>query len=104
VLARIGQRGGLKAIEERMGLGRPDHLRSLDGFGAANLYRHGVRGDRAALRLFAEYNLYDAVNLRTLLGLAYNRTVEVLGLPAARVSVSWRGDVLYDVSKTLLAL
>lgn len=104
VLARLGERGGLKAIEERVGLGRPDHLRGIDGHRAANLYRHGIRGDRAALRLFAEYNLYDAVNLRTLLGLAYNRTVEVLGLPAARTSVSWRGDVLYDVSKTLLAL
>jgi uncharacterized protein YprB with RNaseH-like and TPR domain len=104
VLARLGERGGLKAIEERLGLGRPDHLRGLSGFGAANLYRHGVRGNRAALRLFAEYNLYDAVNLRTLLGLAYNRTVDALGLPATRVSVSWRGDVLYDVSKTLLAL
>jgi uncharacterized protein len=104
LLARLGERGGLKAIEQRLGLGRPDHLRSIDGWGAASLFRWAGRGDRAALRLFAEYNLYDTVNLRTLMGLAYNRAVEALGVPAGRVSVSWRGDVLYDVSKALLAL
>jgi hypothetical protein len=104
LLVRLGERGGLKAIEERLGLGRPDHLRGLNGRGAATLCRWGGRGDQQALRLFAEYNLYDTINLRTLMALAYNRTVEALGLTAPRVSVSWRGDVLYDVSKALLAL
>jgi uncharacterized protein len=104
LLVRLGERGGLKAIEERLGLGRPDHLRGLSGREAATLFRWGGRGDQRALRLFAEYNFYDTINLRTLMALAYNRTVEALALPAARVSVSWRGDVLYDVSKALLAL
>jgi hypothetical protein len=104
LLGRLGERGGLKAIEQRLGLGRPDHLRGLSGREAAMLFRWGGRGDQRALRLFAEYNLYDTINLRTLMALAYNRTVEALALPAARVSVSWRGDVLYDVSKALLAL
>ena len=52
----------------------------------------------------AEYNLYDTVNLRTLMGLAYNQLAERLGPGAAPVVVSQRGDVLYDVSKILLAL
>jgi len=104
LLARLGERGGLKAIENRLGLGRPDHLRALDGQRAATLFRWAGRGDRAALRLFAEYNLYDTVNLRTLTALAYNRAVEALPSGAPRLSVSWRGDVLYDVSKALLAL
>jgi hypothetical protein len=105
LLGRVGERGGLKAIEDRLGLGRPDHLRALDGRGAAALFRWAGCGDRGALRLFAEYNLYDTVNLRTLMALAYNRAVDELGVPAAaRVSVSFRGDVLYDVSKALLAL
>jgi uncharacterized protein len=104
LLVRLGERGGLKAIEERLGLGRPDHLRGLHGREAATLFRWAGRGDRGALRLFAEYNLYDTVNLRTLMALGYNRAVEALALPAAKVSVSWRGDVLYDVSKALLEL
>lgn len=104
VLERLGHRGGLKAIEEQVGLARPDHLRGLDGSRACWLWRHGVRGDRQALRLLAEYNLYDAVNLRTLMALAYNRLTAETGIPCAEVPVSWRGDVLYDISKILLAL
>jgi uncharacterized protein YprB with RNaseH-like and TPR domain len=104
VLERLGLRGGLKAIEEQTGLGRPQHLRGLDGNRACWLWRHGVHGNREALRLFAEYNLYDAVNLRTLMALAYNRLAAETGIPCAEVPVSWRGDVLYDISKILLAL
>jgi uncharacterized protein YprB with RNaseH-like and TPR domain len=104
VLERLGHRGGLKATEEQLGLGRPAHLRGLDGSRACWLWRHGARGDRSALRLFAEYNLYDAVNLRTLMALAYNRLLAETGIPCAEVPVSWRGDVLYDISKILLAL
>jgi hypothetical protein len=32
------------------------------------------------LRLFAEYNLYDPVSLRTLMALAYNRLADASGV------------------------
>ncbi len=102
--ARLGFHGGLKSIERRVGLGRPDHLAALDGWQAVWLWRRAQQGDHAALRLFAEYNLYDTVNLRTLMGLGYNRMAAALGFPEQQVSVSWRGDVLYDVSKALLGI
>jgi uncharacterized protein YprB with RNaseH-like and TPR domain len=104
VLGWLGHRGGLKAIEEALGLGRPDHLRGLDGSAAVWLWRHGARGNRQALRLFAEYNLYDTVNLRTLMAMAYNRLSAAHGIDRAQVPVRGRGDVLYDISKLLLAL
>jgi uncharacterized protein YprB with RNaseH-like and TPR domain len=104
VLRRLGYHGGLKAIEEELGIGRPRHLRGLDGNAAVWLWRHGVRGNRDALRLFAEYNLYDAVNLRTLMAIAYNRLRADAGIEAPELPVSHRGDVLYDISKILLAL
>jgi hypothetical protein len=44
------------------------------------------------------------VNLRTLMGLAYNRLVERLRLPADPVPISERGDVRYDMTKLVLAL
>jgi hypothetical protein len=94
----------LKALEEREGLGRPEHLRGLDGSSACWLWRHARLGSREALRRLAEYNLYDAINLRPLLGLAYNRLAARAGLGAPPVVVCHRGDVLYDVSKLLLAL
>jgi uncharacterized protein YprB with RNaseH-like and TPR domain len=114
VLARLGHHGGLKAIERRLpmlNLARPAHLASIDGWDACWLYRRGRDGDREAMRTFAQYNLYDAVNLRTLAAYAYNEMVEreTVDLPAVRavartVAVPERGDVLYDVSKILLAI
>jgi uncharacterized protein len=114
VMARLGHGGGLKELERRLealALRRPAHLEGIDGWNAAGLYRRGRDGDREALRRFAEYNLYDAVNLRTLMAWAYNElvAVETAAAPALRAStaavpVCGRGDVLYDVSKILLAL
>jgi hypothetical protein len=102
--ARLGHPGGLKLLEAETGVGRPPHLAGLRGHDAVRLWRAHQGGDGAALRLFAEYNLHDAVNLRTLMDLGYNRMIERLRLPAAPVPVRERGDVRYDVTKILLAL
>jgi len=113
-LARLGHHGGLKAIENELAglaLARPRHLQGIDGWDACSLFRRGRDGDRRALQLFAEYNLYDVVNLRTLAAYAYNALAaeEIASAPALRehvapLPVPLRGDVLYDVSKILLAL
>lgn len=114
LLARLGHHGGLKSIERAIGalnLARPPHLREIDGWDACHLFRRGRDGDHAALRLFAEYNLYDAINLRTLMAYAYNAqaAVEIGHAPCLRacvpvLDIPRRGDVLYDVSKILLGL
>jgi uncharacterized protein len=104
LLARVGHHGGLKWIEQRTGVGRPEHLRRLSGQVASWLWRHGLRGDRRALHLFAEYNLYDTVNLRPLLALAYNQLAAQTPIPCHPQPVDQRGDFLYDISKILLAL
>lgn len=135
--ARLGHIGGLKRLEDAEGIGRPAHLRGISGFEIMAMWRHARRGDQRALRRLVEYNLYDAINLRTLAALGYNRMLERLAAPvvvdgaacvtpgsnwvvnapapssprnhgparsAARMPISHRGDVLYDVSKILLAL
>ncbi len=101
---RLGHAGGLKLLEAETGVGRPAHLHGVDGRDAVRLWRAHERGDREALRLLVEYNLHDAVNLRTLMDLGYNRMIERLRLPAATVAVSERGDFRYDMTKVLLAL
>ncbi|HUL60864.1 MAG TPA: ribonuclease H-like domain-containing protein [Anaeromyxobacteraceae bacterium] len=101
---RLGHRGGLKLLEEETGIGRPPHLRGLHGLDAVRLWRRHLDGDREALRLFADYNLHDAVNLRPLMDVGYNRMIERLRLPAAPVPVAARGDVRYDMTKIVLAL
>jgi hypothetical protein len=102
--ARLGHEGGLKLLESVTGVGRPPHLAGLSGREAVRLWRAHRDGDSAALRLFAEYNLHDAVNLRTLMDLGYNRMIERLRLPASPVHVQERGDVAYDVTKLVLSL
>jgi uncharacterized protein YprB with RNaseH-like and TPR domain len=101
---RLGHQGGLKLLEHDTGVGRPANLHGLDGRAAVGLWRRHLDGDADALRLFAEYNLHDAVNLRTLMDLAWNELVERLRLPAPKVVVQERGDVRYDLTKLLLAL
>jgi uncharacterized protein YprB with RNaseH-like and TPR domain len=101
---RLGHAGGLKLLERETGVGRPPHLDGLGGLDAVRLWRAHEQGDREALRLLAEYNLHDAINLRPLMDLGYNRIVERLRLPADPVSVAERGDFRYDLTKLLLAL
>lgn len=103
--ARLGHVGGLKLLEAAEGLARPHHLRGIGGWDIMSMWRHARRGDARALRLLVEYNLYDAVGLRTLAALGYNRMLERLALPGiAPMHVAGRGDVLYDVTKALLAV
>ena len=114
VLGRLGITGGLKSIERRLPslhLKRPPHLDGLGGWDASSLYRRGREGDQRAMRCFAEYNLYDAVNLRTLMAYAYNRLIEAkvsvtpsLAKNTRTMDIPQRGDVLYDISKLLLAI
>lgn len=114
LLSRLGHRGRLGQLERRLTglhLVRPAHVEQVRDCGAAALFRRARAGDRGALRVFAEYNLYDAIGLRTLMAHAYNGLLERLAAraPALRraargVAVPGRGDVLYDVSKIVLGL
>lgn len=101
---RLGHRGGLKLLETAEGLRRPPAVAGLSGLDAVRLWGGWLAGDAAALRLLAEYNLYDAVHLRTLADLGYNRMVERLRLPAPPVRVAEPGDFRYDVTRLLAAL
>lgn len=102
---RVGLRGGLKAVEQLIGIPRPPHLRGVDGLEAVVLWRTWVAQEElAALRCLVEYNLYDAFQLRALADAAYNRAVEQLAFDEECIRVWERGDLLYDVSRLVLAL
>jgi uncharacterized protein YprB with RNaseH-like and TPR domain len=75
VLASLGYRGGLKAVERSLGLARDATIEGVDGFEAVWLWHRWRRGDRKALRKLLLYNLTDVVNLvelvETAIGLKY---------------------------------
>jgi uncharacterized protein YprB with RNaseH-like and TPR domain len=105
VTRRLGMGGGLKEIEDKLGVGRPPHLKGVNGYDAVLLWRAYLRrGDVEALRYLVEYNLYDSFQLRSLMDLAYNKGADDLNLDVPRLKVFERGDLLYDVSRLLLEL
>ncbi len=104
VWTRLGHQGGLKLLERVTGIGRPPHVAAVSGADAGRLWARWREGDREALRRLAEYNLYDAVNLKALMALGYNGMLARYRLPGEAVPEWHRGDVLYDVTKQLLAL
>ena len=105
VCRRLGFGGGLKDIEEKLGIGRPPHLKGTNGWDAVLLWRaYQARADVEALRYLVEYNLYDSFQLRSLMETAFNRGVEALAVDVPKLPVFDRGDILYDVSKLLLEL
>lgn len=102
---KVRLHGGLKDIEDQVGLARPPHLRGVNGWDAIVLWRAWKETrDKGALRFLVEYNLYDAINLKSLIAIAYNRAAEGLHCDETRVEVFDRGEVLYDISRLVLAL
>jgi uncharacterized protein len=101
LLRRLGEKGGLKDIEPRLGLQRPPHLMALRAADSVWLWHAQRQGDRTALRRLLEYNLHDAFHLRPIAEIAYNRMLRRTGMPASPLEVTERGALLYDVSKAV---
>ena len=64
---RLGIAGGLKRIEERLGIGERAGVEGIGGLDAVRLWQRYRRGDRAALDTLVRYNRADTVNLEPLL-------------------------------------
>lgn len=73
VLSALGYKGGLKAIELALGIGRDYDLHGIGGEDAILLWQEYRRGSQEALDLLIRYNAADVVNLEALLDLAYPR-------------------------------
>lgn len=104
LVRRTHLKGGLKGIEEALHLHRPSHLKGLKGFDAIRLWREWVFNHRLdALRILIEYNLFDAINLRSVLEWTLWRCAELFAWEIERAPIFERGEVLYDLSRLLLA-
>ncbi len=73
VLRRLGYSGGLKKIEEELGITRPPEVVGLSGLDAVGLWRAWLEGDASALSRLVAYNMADTVNLAPLMEMAYQR-------------------------------
>ena len=76
VLASLGQTGGLKACERRLGFERHD-LEDVDGFFAVLFWQDYMRsGSRKTLDTLLAYNIADVVNIAAIMPLAYNMKIQ----------------------------
>ena len=80
----VGLTGGLKKIETQIGIERPADIRAYSGYDAVKLWAAHLRGRKDALVPLIRYNLYDAVNLQTVLRVAYNWAAVYDELPFKR--------------------
>lgn len=80
-LRRLGLKGGLKSIEQQLGIPRAPETAGLDGWDAVRLWREWERGRRESLDLLKAYNQEDIVNLKRLMQYAYEGLREKVGVP-----------------------
>jgi uncharacterized protein YprB with RNaseH-like and TPR domain len=71
-LRRIGYKGGLKSIEEQLGMCRNDGIRGLSGWDAVRLWHEWEDGRQESLDTLVDYNRADVENLKFLAEFAYN--------------------------------
>jgi uncharacterized protein YprB with RNaseH-like and TPR domain len=79
---RLGLRGGLKRLEQELGIQRDSTLRGLDGWDAVRLWSAWCGGDAAARDLLLAYNTADVDNLVPLAEHVYDNMLTRFGPPA----------------------
>ncbi|MDY6771138.1 MAG: ribonuclease H-like domain-containing protein [Candidatus Nanohaloarchaea archaeon] len=72
---QVGLSGGLKAIENQLGIGRDD-IDDIDGREAIRLWKQYQRGNQDALETLVTYNQKDVINLKPLMEETYHRLTE----------------------------
>jgi hypothetical protein len=99
LLRRIGLSGGLKGVEQQVGLTRKD-VAQLDGFAAVVLWKKYQQSkNRAYLDTLLAYNSMDVFTLEYLLPYAYNGLIhhhnfqlEELSIVKKEDSIPWKVD------------
>lgn len=78
VLKDLGYTGGLKKIEEELGLSRGDDMQGVNGYTAVLLWNYYLdTNDESAIESLVHYNLLDTINLEYLLCFSYNKYAEM---------------------------
>jgi uncharacterized protein YprB with RNaseH-like and TPR domain len=78
MLKELGLAGGLKSIENQLGICRDSDLQGVDGFEAVRLWHQYKRGNEAALQKLLRYNEQDIVNLKFLLSYYIDKKMKLI--------------------------
>ena len=70
---KAGLKGGLKRVEETLGIKRDDSVKGFDGFDAVRLWIAAQLGSTEAFELLITYNRCDTMNLFELADIVYEK-------------------------------
>ena len=77
---KTGLKGGLKKVEETLGIYREASVKGFDGFDAVRLWNEAQNGSYEAMELLLTYNRCDTVNLFSLADIIFERLVAQTGI------------------------
>ncbi len=77
---RLGMKGGLKRLEQELGIVREESVQGLDGYDAVKLWEHARRGSPEAMETLIKYNREDTVNLMQMASIFYERLRQSTGI------------------------
>lgn len=83
MLRRLGYRGGLKSIENQMGIRRSNATTGLSGMDAVRLWQEYRRGRTRSLETLLAYNAEDVRNMSELLSEGYRKLARKVWLGEA---------------------
>jgi uncharacterized protein len=72
VSRKLGYKGGLKELEQNLGIARKASVAEMNGYDATVLWARHLRGDRSALDQLIEYNTEDVVHLKAIMEICYD--------------------------------
>jgi uncharacterized protein YprB with RNaseH-like and TPR domain/predicted nuclease with RNAse H fold len=72
IARKLGMKGGLKSVEEKLGLKRASSVEHLSGYDATVLWAKYLRGEKSALEQLIQYNTEDVVHLKAIMEIAYD--------------------------------
>lgn len=76
LLRSVGMTGPLKEIEKKLGIRREECVQEVNGREATVLWRRFLRGENEAIERLLLYNIYDTLNLQSLLNFCCHKKVE----------------------------
>jgi uncharacterized protein len=77
---RLGFKGGLKKLENDLGIERDESVVGLDGYAAVKLWESARKGSSEALQKLIMYNREDTVNLMQIAAILYDRLKHSTGI------------------------
>ncbi len=77
---RLELNGGLKKLEQMLGIERDESVKGMNGYDAVKLWEQAKRGSSEARELLLTYNMEDTKNLLEIAGVLYGKMKTLSGI------------------------